>query len=430
MALNVYRRHRRDCEAGRAEDSTSGEFEERARGWKRCACVIFVSGTLAGRFKRKRTGATTWDEARAYSAAIEAVGNWSGQPVLAAPAPDAPATPARITIADATTIFLRNRESAQIAPATLRKYRTFTKQLTAYADGRGYVMIDQFTPADADRFYAGLKLGPRTKGTRLGVLRAFFRFAVNRKWMSETPVSADIKPPVGSSKSADKMPFSDEELSRIMRACDNPPRPMRQRDRSPGHVGCEYKNAQGAGSWTGEDLKDLIELMVHTGFRISDATLFDMSRLQGNNVMIRAQKNGHHVFAWLPDRVRDRLTTRAKLHGSRPFIIGQSTRLETVTNVWRRRLAQAFEAAGPFDQEPTPHRFRHTFARRLLQDGNSIDDVAMALGDDPKTVALHYSAWVPERQERLTRMFKKAYREKPKLVGISGGRKELRRGRR
>ena len=38
----------------------------------------------------------------------------------------------------------------------------------------------------------------------------------------------------------------------------------------------------------------------------------------------------------------------------------------------------------------------------------------MALGDDPKTVALHYSAWVPERQERLTRMFKKAYREKPK----------------
>ena len=116
MALNVYRRHRRDCEAGRAEDSTSGEFAERARGWKRCACVIFVSGTLAGRFRRKRTGATTWDEARAYSAAIEAVGNWSGQPVPAAPAPDAPAAPARITIADATNIFLTNCESAQIAP--------------------------------------------------------------------------------------------------------------------------------------------------------------------------------------------------------------------------------------------------------------------------------------------------------------------------
>jgi hypothetical protein len=233
VALNIYRRHRRDCEAGHAEDWTSGEFAERARGWKRCACVIFVSGTLAGRFRRKRTGATTWDEARAHSAAIEAVGNWSGQPVPAAPAPDAPAAPARITIADATHIFLTNRESVQIAPATLRKYRTFTKQLTEYADGRGYVMIDEFTPADADLFYAGLKLGPRTKGTRLGVLRAFFRFAVNRKWMPETPVSADIKPPVGSSKSADKMPFSDEELDRIRKACDNAHRPMHQRERSP-----------------------------------------------------------------------------------------------------------------------------------------------------------------------------------------------------
>src|SRR2546428_13155784 len=33
-------------------------------------------------------------------------------------------------------------------------------------------------------------------------------------------------------------------------------------------------------------------------------TLFDMSRLQGNNVMIRAQKNGHHVFAWLGESTR------------------------------------------------------------------------------------------------------------------------------
>ena len=44
------------------------------------------------------------------------------------PAPDAPATPARITIEEATSIFIANRESAQIAPATLRKYRTFTKR--------------------------------------------------------------------------------------------------------------------------------------------------------------------------------------------------------------------------------------------------------------------------------------------------------------
>ena len=63
----------------------------------------------------------------------------------AAPPPDAPAASARVTIVEATSIFLTNRASAQIAPATLRKYRTFTKQLTGYGDSRGYVMIDQYS---------------------------------------------------------------------------------------------------------------------------------------------------------------------------------------------------------------------------------------------------------------------------------------------
>jgi hypothetical protein len=35
-----------------------------------------------------------------------------------------------ITIADATKVFLSNREGAKITQTTLRKYRTFTKQLT------------------------------------------------------------------------------------------------------------------------------------------------------------------------------------------------------------------------------------------------------------------------------------------------------------
>ena len=45
-------------------------------------------------------------------------------------------------------------KSAKIAPATLRKYRTFTKQLTAFAEQRGYVMLDQFRSADIDVFYS------------------------------------------------------------------------------------------------------------------------------------------------------------------------------------------------------------------------------------------------------------------------------------
>jgi integrase len=162
--------------------------------------------------------------------------------------------------------------------------------------------------------------------------------------------------------------------------------------------------------------------MVYTGFRISDATWFNIKRLKGDQVFIRATKNGGDVFAYIPDWLRDRLQARAERFGKRPFITGRSERLETVTNIWRQRIAKAFDVAGPFEEPATPHRFRHTFARILLQRGLPVADVADLPGDDEKTVREHYSRWVPERQARLTKILKDAFGDKPKLTAIQGGR--------
>ena len=410
MALTLYRRHRLECEAGRPEDAKSGEWEERRKGWKRCDCVIHLSGTLDGKFSRRATTTSDWLEARQIADAYEKADSWTGKPRVEPALPDHAPAKSRVTIADACKVFITNRESAGLAPATLRKYHTFTKQLTGYADGRGYVMLDQITAADIDLFWANWKLGARAKGKRLTTLRAFFRFCANRKWIPESPVSSDIKAPVGSSKAANKAPFTDDEINRILAACD--------------HVKVEWKNETGLGVWTGEDLKDLIWLMLYTGFRISDATLFSMKRLNGDQVFIRAKKNGGDVFAYVPDWLRDRLLARAERHGDRPFIVARSERLETVTNIWRRRIAKAFEVAGPFEEPATPHRFRHTFARILLQRGVPVADVADLLGDDEKTVREHYARWVPERQARLTKILKDAFQGQPKpaLTVLSGGR--------
>jgi hypothetical protein len=68
MPLNLYRRHRQECEAGHEAESRSGEFEERKKGWKKCSCFIFASGTLGGSFKRKYTGKSSWDEAKTLTA--------------------------------------------------------------------------------------------------------------------------------------------------------------------------------------------------------------------------------------------------------------------------------------------------------------------------------------------------------------------------
>jgi hypothetical protein len=118
-------------------------------------------------------------------------------------------------------------------------------------------MLDQFTAADIDLFYSGVKLGARTKGKWLGTLRSFFRFAMNRKWLPENPISLDIKPPIGTNRLTNKAPFTNAELERIIGACDR--------------VGTtEWKSGQGTGAWTGEEVKDFIWVMTYTGLRISD----------------------------------------------------------------------------------------------------------------------------------------------------------------
>jgi integrase len=407
VGLKLYRRHRGHCEGGHPEGSFSGEFEDGRRGRKRCACLINVSGTLAGKFDRKQTGKSNWDEAKAVVAVWEDANSWSGKVTVALPlAPTE--SPARVTLADAVKVFMTLREGDKIAPSTLNKYRTFTKQLAAFAESRGYVMLDQFTTADVDLFYGSLKLGVRTKGKRLGTIRSFFRLCMNRKWIKENPVSNDLKPPKGANRVANKVPFTDDEIKRIVAGCDK--------------IGdVVWKSGSRMGMWNGEDVKDFIWLASYTGLRISDVCLFRMSRLRGNEVFLRAKKNGGDVFTYIPDWLRDRLIARAKRVGDRPFMVGESDRLDTVTDCWRRKIGKVFELSGRFEEVPTPHRFRHTFARILLQRGVPVADVADLLGDDEKTVRQHYSRWVPERQARLTKILTEAFadRPRPNLVAIS-----------
>jgi len=181
VALNLYRRHREACEGGHAFDSRSGEFGERKRGWKRCACLIFVSGTLDRKFSRRCTDTADWSEAHRIAHEYEKGRSWTAKPSVFSPAPESAPEKPRVTITDACKVFITNREAAGLAAATLRKYRTFAKQLGDYADARGYVMLDQITAADIDLFWVGWKLGARAKGKRLTTLRAFFRFCANRK---------------------------------------------------------------------------------------------------------------------------------------------------------------------------------------------------------------------------------------------------------
>jgi hypothetical protein len=118
VALNLYRRHREACEGGHVFDSRSGEFEERKKGWKRCACLIFASGTLDRKFSRKCTDTADWLEARRIADEYEKADSWTGKPNVLSPVPEPAPERARITIPHACKVFVTNREAAGLAPAT------------------------------------------------------------------------------------------------------------------------------------------------------------------------------------------------------------------------------------------------------------------------------------------------------------------------
>lgn len=114
----------------------------------------------------------------------------------------------------------------------------------------------------------------------------------------------------------------------------------------------------------------------------------------------------------MPEWLQQRMRARAAQYG--PLIFGEhSTRdMNVVTDVWLRKLKRLWKLCGPWPEKPTPHRFRHTFARILLQRPSmTVRDVAELLGDTEDMVRRHYAAWVAERQERLTSVLKEAFNE-------------------
>jgi integrase len=400
MSLSLYRRHRRDCKAAHPEESRSSEYDERKKGWKRCECPIFTSGTLRGTFKRQNTGRWEWDAAKAAAVSYETAGNWTCvRPEPPPPAVEvATAASQRIAIDKAIKAFSAEFQE-HAAFATQKKYRLMLNKLKAFSDERGYLMIDQWGPADVREFRSSWNVSPRTAPRRMSMLRSFFEYCHSNEWIDRNPARMVRNPKSRDSsdgRNEQKLPFSDEELKKMYDACPKY------------GAGYRYK-------WTGDDLADFISLSIYTGLRISDVALFQADRMQpSGEILIRTTKAGTHVYTWLPEWLQDRIKARAKKHGQYIFGAHQPTTLDIITETWRRRLNALWELCGPWKSRPTPRRFRHTFARVVLQRGVSVRDVADLLGNSEPMVRKHYAAWIPERQARLTAILKDAFADKPK----------------
>jgi len=190
--------------------------------------------------------------------------------------------------------------------STRRKYRTMLKQLRAYADGMGFRYLNQFTVDELTRFRASWKDGLRSGAKKLERVRAVFRFAHEREWIPKNP-AAKLKPPVGSSKPANKHPFTDEEIKKLFEACAN-------------YQTRRWSNSFAEGEVTGEQIQTFMMLLMYTGLRISDAATFNTDKLQGNNAFLFMHKTDEPVFTWIPDELIHRLKNTPLQRGKYYFI--------------------------------------------------------------------------------------------------------------
>ena len=216
------------------------------------------------------------------------------------------------------------------------------------------------------------------------ILRQFFEFCRDRDWVSRNPAKALKRPTMREAN--DVVPYTPDEVVRIIRACDQIGRASYERLRA----------------------RAKVLLMRYAGLRVSDVVTLSRDHVQGNRLEKKAVKNGRWIRVELPPVVvralEDLPLPKAAPQDCRfYFSSGNASVRSLVKGAWRT-LSAVFRQAKVDGAHP--HRFRHTLASELLGKGATIEDVAGILADSPATIRRHYAKWTPELQARQDRVIR------------------------
>ncbi len=368
--LTIYRRHRKSC-------------KHRAKGRKHrhCQCPIWVDGFLSGAEIRESLKVRDWQRAQ------EVIRDWEIEDRRGS-------RPIRRPLSDCWKEFLVDVEARKLHESTIRKYKLLRRQMEEYAEKHGSKFIDEFDLSTLGTFRSGWKDGPRSSAKKLERMRAFFRFAQRRNWISDNPAIELQAPKVTLSPT---LPFNNEEMRRILLATE------RYKEEMPSH-----------GVENGRRIRGLVLLLRYGGMRIGDAVNFNTERLEGNRVFLYTQKTGVAVNTVLPEFVVSALAETPRVTNKFFFWSG-SGKLESIVRSWQTRLRRLFKLANIPDGHA--HRFRDTFAVELLLAGVPIERVAVLLGHQSMRITeKHYAPWVRSRQEQLEADLARAWSRDPLVL--------------
>lgn len=354
MELTLQRRHSPKC-----PDKSKGPNHLKCRG----QCKLRMVGTVDGTRIRETLG--TRDLARAmklYSQRLEA--------------PRAP-DPPRKTIADAIAGF--NLMKADKSVETVRKYKRVMGTLQSYCDRNQIAFVQDAAPDSLDGYVLERRSDTATWLKEVEILRNFFAYCVKRHWCQESPTDSIPRPSYRQDET-EVVPYTKEQVARIIAACDQFGRYRYERARA----------------------RAMVLLLRFTGMRIGDMITLSSEHIQGGYIKKHAIKNRRLLRVELPRVVIDALDQlphpKAAPKDSKLYFASGTASVRSLVKGAERTLSAVFKLSGV--EGAFAHRFRHTFASELLGKGESVDVVAAILGDTPAIIRRHYEKWTPEYQAR------------------------------
>jgi integrase/recombinase XerD len=276
----------------------------------------------------------------------------------------------------------------ELADSTREKYRFVLKRFTAYLDSQGLTNVREITPDVVNDYLAerAEDVHP-TKKTRIGreglksdqrVLHAIMNHAVEQELIDKNPVKGKRL----NTRSGEVVPFTDEEVERMLKWAE---------DRE-------------GGAGRPLNLAGIIWLFLNTGLRLSDVVNFPKSAIRGDWIALVTKKRKKLVrLPLLPStkEALERWTQSFNAEQSKsPWLFPTRTGrpMQNLDGVLRRLWRRAGIEGGH------AHRFRHTFAVRMLRNGAQLYDVAQALGITVAVCVKHYAPFVSELEQRVQRL--------------------------
>ena len=394
--LKAEKRHRKSC-----------RFDQYDRARTKCTCSYHAIGVLRGTFLRKSLKTSN------YETAIRTIRQWESL--------GAARESELIAVEGAVCAFMRDIGARNWQETTKRKFRTLLEgRLVEYCRRHGYRLLKELDLHAVTEFRATWKDAPLTALKNIERLRAFYRFCLDREWVTGNP-AAKLKVKVIVEE---KEPFTIEEFERIMAATE------------------QYRDGPGpTDPRKAVELRAFVLVLRYSGLRISDAVKLEGTQLvrsadsDGHALMVQQQKVRRTVYIPLPDG-RDGLPDvvgalkELPLHDKKYFFWNGTGDTERAVDNMRSRLTKVFRVAEtqtgsrkPFSCKPHPHRFRHTFAAEYLNAGVPIETVSLLLGHaSVKVTEKHYAKFNRARQARIEEAVRGAWQsQRPKLQVIAGG---------